>query len=76
MQAGLAIVATDLEAIRELLGEDQYPCLASLDNPVQFAQNILILKRDLILRKKIGDYNRDRVTEKYSWEQLCKITEL
>jgi len=75
MQAGLAVAATDFEGTREVFGEEQYPWLASLNNIDQFAQNILILKRDLILRKKIGSYNRDRVMREHSPEQMCKITE-
>ena len=75
MQAGLAIAATDFKGIREVLGEAQYPWLASLDDANQFAQNILILKRDLMLRKKIGSYNRNRVMKEYSPEQMCKTTE-
>jgi len=75
MRSGLAIAATDLEGIREIFGEDQYPWLASREDINQFAQNILILKRDFMLRKKIGSYNRDRVMKEYSVAQMCKITE-
>jgi glycosyltransferase involved in cell wall biosynthesis len=75
MQAGLAIVATDLEGTREAFEKYQYPWLASPDNPNQFAQNILTLKQDLILRTKIGIYNRDRVLIEYSPEKMCKSTE-
>ncbi len=75
MRSGLAVAATDLEGIREVFGEDQYPWLASHDDVHQFAQNILILKRDLALRKKIGSYNRGRVMKEYSVEQMCKTTE-
>ena len=75
MQAGLAIAATDFEGIREVLGENQYPWLAPRDDLNQFAQNILTLKRDSVLRQKIGSYNRNRVVTKYSAEHMCRITE-
>jgi glycosyltransferase involved in cell wall biosynthesis len=75
MQAGLAVAATDLEGVREIFGEEQYPWLASIEDVNQFAQNILTLMRDPALRKKIGDYNRHRILEGYSPERMCKTTE-
>jgi glycosyltransferase involved in cell wall biosynthesis len=75
MQAGLAVAATDLAGIREIFGEYQYPWLAALDDIKQFAKNILDLKQDLIMRNKIGSYNKARVTKEYSLEKMCKITE-
>jgi glycosyltransferase involved in cell wall biosynthesis len=75
MHAGLAMAATDVAGTREVLGEYQHPWLASPDNPGQFVQNILALKQDLVLRKKLGNYNKDRVTKEYSLEKMCKITE-
>jgi glycosyltransferase involved in cell wall biosynthesis len=75
MQAGLAVAATDLEGIREIFGEYQYPWLAALDDIKQFAKNILNLKQDLSMRTKIGSYNKARVTKEYSLEKMCKITE-
>jgi glycosyltransferase involved in cell wall biosynthesis len=75
MQAGLAIAATDLPGTRELFGEDQHAWLFSLNDTRQFAQNILTLKQDPNLRKKLGSYNKDRVTKEYSLEKMCKVTE-
>ncbi|MFH1523470.1 MAG: glycosyltransferase [Chloroflexota bacterium] len=75
MRAGLAIAAADAEGIREVVGEHQYPWLSSLEDTDQFAKNILSLKEDAGLRKKVGDCNRERVMREYSPEQMCEATE-
>lgn len=75
MQAGLAIAGTDIEGIREIIGEDQYPWLAPPEDLDQFARNILMLKRNLELRRKIGHYNRNRIIKNYSPEHMCRATE-
>jgi len=75
MRAGLAVAATDIEGIREVVGRDQYPWLSPPEDIDQFAKNILSLKEDPELRRKIGDCNRERVMREYSPQQMCEATE-
>ncbi|MBI5353119.1 MAG: glycosyltransferase [Chloroflexi bacterium] len=74
MQAGLAVAATDIEGISEIVGDD-YQWLSSPGDADQFAKNILALKRDATLRVKIGGINRERIAERHSPQKMCEATE-
>lgn len=63
MAAGLPVVASDLEGIREALGEMGSLQLAPPGDASAFAERILELARDRVLRARLGAANRTRVAE-------------
>ncbi len=75
MQAGLAIATTNFTGIKEVLGKDQIPWVSAQNDVEQFAQNILTLQQDIVLRERLGKYNQARIMQEYSLEQLCAMTE-
>ena len=66
MAAGLAVVGTDIDGIREAVGEAGYPYLAPSGDHESFAGHILALANDPALRTEIGRENRGRVTSIFS----------
>ena len=69
MAAGLAVVGTDIEAIREVVGEK---FLAPSGDAQRFAQVILELADDPDLRATIGSANESKIKEQYNAQRMCE----
>jgi len=69
MAAGLAVVGTDIEAIREVVGEK---FLAPSGDAQRFAQIILELADDPDLRATIGAANESKIKEQYNAQRMCE----
>ena len=69
MAAGFAIIATNIEGIREALG-DKYPFLVRPKDPKEFASKICELLGNLDTLKSIGEVNQARVRKFYSIERM------
>ena len=74
MAAGLAIVGTDVEGIREVAGETGMRFLAPPADAERFARLILALAKDPALCATIGAANQNRIKEKYSARRMCEDT--
>jgi glycosyltransferase involved in cell wall biosynthesis len=61
MAAGLAVVASNIQGTREALGSD-YEFLVDFQNPKLFADKIMLLLGDDLLRIKVGHENLERVS--------------
>ena len=72
MSAGLPVVGTDIEGIREVLGPAGVRFLAP--KPGDFARLILELADDPELRSRVGAENRKRVREHYDSRRMCRET--
>lgn len=72
MAAGLAVVGTDIEGIREVLGGSEL--LAPIGDAEQMAQLILKLADDPGWCSQIGAANRKRVKEQYDARLMCERT--
>ncbi len=73
MAHGKAVVATDTEGARELLGKKAV--LAKIKDPVGLAAKIVELLRDDSLRAVQGGENRKAAGEKFSLERMLDETE-
>ena len=71
MAEGLPVVATDITATREALGDD-YDYLAPVNNPTIFAQKVLIFIKNKELRIQIGSHNKQRVEKAFGLDNMCK----
>jgi glycosyltransferase involved in cell wall biosynthesis len=71
MAAGLAVVGTDIEAIREIVGEK---FLAPPGDAARFAKIILELAGDPDLCAIIGAANQSRIKEHYNAQRMCEDT--
>jgi len=71
MAAGLAVVGTDIEGIREVAGEK---FLAPPGDAERFAKIILELAVDSGLRATIGAANQSRIKQRYNAERMCEDT--
>lgn len=69
MAAGLAVVASNIQGTREVLGAD-YEFLVDSQNPKLFADQIILLLSDEHLRRKIGHQNFLRVSSNFSVETM------
>jgi len=70
MAAGLAIVGTDIEGIRET----GIQFLAPPADAERFAQIVLELAGDPDLRATIGAANQSRIKERYNAQRMCEET--
>jgi glycosyltransferase involved in cell wall biosynthesis len=66
MASSLPAVSTDVGDVRAMLPPEQAPFLGA-----DLAAGIAELARDPGLRRQLGDLNRKRVEERYSFEALC-----
>jgi|GEM_PF-207490 len=74
MAAGLAVVGTDIEGIREVVGASGVQLLAPPGDAEALAQIILKLVGDPNLCSRIGEENRRRITESFNAERMCEGT--
>ena len=70
MAAGLAVAATDIEGVREVVGSSDL--LAPAGDSAALSHTILKLANDPALCSKIGAENRKRIIEKYDAQRMCQ----
>ncbi len=70
-----AIVATDVGGIPEVVKDGQNGILVPPKDPKKLAEAILTLKKDEILREKMGEFGRKIVEEKFSDSRMVINTE-
>jgi glycosyltransferase involved in cell wall biosynthesis len=66
MASALPVVSTDVGDVRTMLPPEQAPFLGP-----DLASGIARLAGDPVLRRQLGDLNRKRAEERYSFEALC-----
>jgi glycosyltransferase involved in cell wall biosynthesis len=71
MACGKAVVASDLEIIRDVIKDTKCGLLAKAGDVEDFAEKIKRLLDDDILRKRLGENGRKAV-EKYSWDKVAE----
>jgi glycosyltransferase involved in cell wall biosynthesis len=74
MAAGLAVAATDIEGVREVVGPGGAPFLASADDPGGLARIILRLADDPELCARVGVENQQRIRERFAARRMCEET--
>jgi glycosyltransferase involved in cell wall biosynthesis len=74
MAAGLAVAATDIDAIRSVVGPAAVEFLAPPKDDEALAGAILKLANDAGLRVTIGAENQQRVRQKYDALRMCRET--
>ena len=72
MAAELAVVGTDIEGIRDVVGASDL--LAPPGDAERLASLIVKLANDVELRTRIGAANQERVKTLYSAERMCEAT--
>jgi len=72
MSAGLAVAATDIEAIRSVVGPRSSELLAPPKDHEALASVIMKLANDSGLRVSIGTENRQRVEDRYTAARTCE----
>jgi glycosyltransferase involved in cell wall biosynthesis len=74
MASGLPVVATDLPGSREALGQHVMQPLCDLGDSDSLATGLMSLLRDPSARRDVGARNRQRATERFSVDRMCKAT--
>lgn len=74
MAAGLAIAATDIEAIREVVGEHGTRLLAPPGDAERLAQIIIELAKHPETRTTIGAANQSQIKARYNAQRMCEDT--
>ena len=70
MAAGLAVAATDIEGVREVVGSSEF--LAPVGNATALSHTILKLAADPAMCSMLGAQNRKRILEKYDARRMCR----
>ena len=71
MAAGLAVVGTDIPAMREALTPENYSLLAPAGNSDILAGHIVKIANDEQLRQRLGALNRSKVKAEFSPHRMC-----
>jgi len=66
MDAGLAVVGTDIAGIREVVGEANHCHLAPPEDSSALSDRLVLLLADSDRRREVGEQNRSRVETTYS----------
>jgi glycosyltransferase involved in cell wall biosynthesis len=72
MAMGLPVVATDLPATREALGDPGQAWLAPPGDASVLADKICALAQDPALRRRLGGLNQERVQDHFSPQQMTR----
>ena len=75
MKAGMAVVGTDIDGIKEVVGEDNYRFLSPVKDVVKMAENILWLAEHNEERKVIALRNQERMNSHFLLDKMCSDTE-
>jgi len=70
MAAWLAVAATDIEGVREVMGSSEF--LATVGDADALSHTILKLAADPAMCSMIGAQNRKRILEKYDARRMCE----
>lgn len=74
MAAGLPVAATDIAAIREVLGPNAAPFLTPAGDADSLAKLLVRMANDPELCARAGHQNRERVRRNYESLRMCKET--
>jgi glycosyltransferase involved in cell wall biosynthesis len=74
MAAEKAIAATDIAGVREAVGIDGYPYLATPSSAESLANAIIELFSQPSLRAQLGRVNRKRIETEFSISRMCEET--
>jgi glycosyltransferase involved in cell wall biosynthesis len=72
MATGLAVVCTDIPAIREAMTREAQSCLVPISDSEAMANAIVRLLVDEGLRRRLGEINRQHVETYFSKQQMCE----
>jgi len=72
LAAGVAVVATDVGGVPDLLAEGDFGTLVPPENPQQLAMGIVNLLRDHNGRRCKGEAGREFIRTQRTWEQAAK----
>jgi glycosyltransferase involved in cell wall biosynthesis len=74
MAGGLPVIATDLPANREALGEHPEQPFCKLGDSDSLAERLKVLLRDPDLRRELGVRNQRRALAEFSLDSMCEKT--
>lgn len=72
MACAKPIVATNCSSLSELVVDDKGGFLCEIDNVNDFVDSIKLILEDENLRKKMGNFNRNRVLNMFSMDRMVK----
>ncbi len=75
MASGRAVVATDVEGVREALGSNAPQQIVAVDDPRGFSERIVVLLNDAELRKRLEKANLQRAGEAFSFSGMVSAYE-
>jgi len=72
MACGKPIIATNCSSLPELVDDGKGGFLCEIDNVDDFVEKIKILGESPELRRQMGEYNRQKVLEKFTMKQMVE----
>jgi len=75
MASGLAVVATDVGDVKNMLAPANQPFVARLDDETKFADQLQTLLKDPELRQKLGDENREKALVDFASAKMAETND-
>ena len=75
MASGRAVVATDVEGVREALGPNALQQVVAVDDPRGFSERVVLLLNDAELRNRLEKANLQRAGEAFSFAAMIDAYE-
>lgn len=72
MSCGLPVIASDAGALPELVVDGEGGFLCRPDRASDFAARLVLLLGDADLRRRFGEFNRDRVDRHFRWSRATR----
>lgn len=72
MSCGKPCIVTNCSALPELIDDGKGGFLCDIDDVDKFVERIKFLSEDCVLRNKMGQYNREKILQKFSIHQFIK----
>jgi glycosyltransferase involved in cell wall biosynthesis len=75
MASGLAVAATDVGDVKNMVAPANQPFVVSLDDETKFADQLQVLLKDSELRRKLGEENREKALAEYTAAKMAETND-
>ena len=75
MALGAAVIASDIEGLREVVQDGVSGLLFTMDHEEELAEKLVLVHNDVALRARLVEHAQNQVAKKFSWEAAGSQTE-
>ena len=75
MALGAAVIASDIEGLREVVQDGVSGLLFTMDHEEELAEKLVLVYNDVALHERLVEHAQNQVAKKFSWEAAGRQTE-